>query len=56
MEYIGTIATFTFQMVGTIFNWIMGSWVTAALPVGMVLLFIVNLIIASGSGSDDGNK
>lgn len=53
MEYLGTIATFTFSMVSTFFNWMMQSWVTAAFPIACIIAFVVNLVVTSASGSDD---
>lgn len=56
MDQIGTVVTFTFQMVGSFFTWCMGNWVTACFPVACVIAFIVNLVITSGSGTDGNNK
>lgn len=56
MEQIGTVAAFTFEMVSAFFSWVMSSWVTAAFPVACVIVFVVNLVITSGSGSDGNNK
>lgn len=53
MEFLATITQFTFQMVATLFNWMMSSWVTAAFPVACVVAFVVNLVITSASGSDE---
>lgn len=53
METIPTIANFIFTLIQTFFTFIMSSWVTAVFPVGMVILFVLNLVISSGSGSDD---
>lgn len=53
MEQIGTVVQFTFNMVSTFFTWVMSSWVTAAFPVACVIAFVVNLVIASASGSDE---
>lgn len=53
MEYLAQIASFTFNMVSVFFSWMMSSWVTAAFPVACVIGFIVNLVIASASGTDD---
>lgn len=55
MENVISIANFTFSMIQTIFNFFMSSWVTAVFPIGMIILFILNLVIASSSG-DDGDK
>ena len=53
MDQIGTVVTFTFQMVSAFFTWCMSNWVTACFPVACVIAFVVNLVIASASGSDD---
>lgn len=53
MEQIGFVVSFTFGMVSTFFSWIMSNWVTACFPIAAVIAFVVNLVITSGSGTDE---
>ena len=53
METVGTVLTFILNLGTVFFQFLMSSWVTALLPIGMIVVFILNLVVSSSSGNDD---
>lgn len=53
MESVVTVLAFILELATTFFSFIMSSWVTALLPVGLVVVFVLDLVVSSSSGGGD---
>lgn len=55
MQSVIDIMAFVLNMATQFFQFMFSSWVLALFPIGMIIVFVMNLVIQSSSG-DDSNK